>query len=279
MRNQYLLISFCTIFGAFLWTSSTGGAGNVQGADLTGSPLGTGSCNGCHSGGNFAPSVSAELLDGTTLVNQFQPGKAYTLRVRINASGSPARYGFQAVALSGADNVKAGTFGTAPAGFRKTVLQNREYVEHSSPRSANTLEIQWTAPATSTESVRFYVSGIAANNNGSSSGDGSARLSQPLQINPMVTSSRESFEGKLGLKILGNPFQDALNISLNLPNTGLYRFALLGMEGKTYWQKEEWLQTGENTLHLEIQKFPPGVYILQVRQGRALISTAKVNRK
>lgn len=279
MRNRYIVVSFCTIFGAFLWMSSTGGVANVQGADLTGSPLGDGFCSGCHSGGNFSPSISAELLDAGVAVSQYQPGKSYTLRIRVNASGSPARYGFQAVALSGADNVKAGSFGTAPTGFRKTNLQDREYVEHSSPRSANTLEIQWTAPASSGESVRFYVSGIAANNNGSSSGDGSARLSQPLQINPMVTSTREPFTNKIALKILGNPIENNLNISLQIPETGQYRFALLGIEGKTYWQKSEWLQTGENKLQWALPTFPPGVYILKIEQGKGVIGTAKIVRR
>jgi hypothetical protein len=279
MRNQYIILSFCTILGAFLWMSSTGGAANVQGADLTGSPLSSGFCSGCHSGGNFSPSVSAELLDAGVAVSQYQPGKSYTLRIRVNTAGSPARFGFQAVALSGADNVKAGTFGTAPSGFRKTVLQDREYVEHSSPRASNTLEIQWTAPAASGESVRFYVSGIAANNNGSSSGDGSARLSQPLQINPMVTSTRESQATKLALKILGNPIEHNLNISLNIPETGQYRFSLLGIEGKTYWQRGETLQSGENRLQWELPQFPSGTYILKVEQGKNLVGTVKVIRK
>ncbi len=279
MRNQYIIISFCTILGAFIWMSSTGGVANVQGADLTGSPLGSGFCSGCHSSGNFSPSISAELLDAGVAVSQYQPGKSYTLRVRVNASGTPARYGFQAVALSGTNNVKAGTFGTAPTGFRKTVLQEREYVEHSSPRSGNTLEIQWTAPASSGESVRFYVSGIAANNNGSSSGDGSAHLSQPLQINPMVTSTRESLASKLGLKILGNPIGQDLNIALNIPESGRYQFSLLGIEGKTYWQKGEWLQTGEHKLQWELPLSPPGVYFLKVEQGRGVIGTSKIVRR
>ncbi len=279
MRNQYLILSFCTILGAFLWMSSTGGVANVQGADLTGSPLSGGFCSGCHSGGNFSPSISVELLDAGVAVAQYQPGKSYTLRVRVNASGSPARYGFQAVALSGANNVKAGSFGTAPTGFRKTVLQDREYVEHSSPRSTNTLEIPWTAPTTGGESIRFYASGIAANNNGSSSGDASARLAQPLQINPMVTSTRESLLSKLALRIQGNPIENNLNISLQIPQTGQYQFSLLGIEGKTYWQKSEWLPTGENTLQWEIPSFPTGAYFLKVEQGNRMVGTAKVFRK
>lgn len=278
MRNNYILLFFALLFGALLWSSSTGGAANVQGADLTGSPLGGGSCNGCHSGGSFAPLISAELLDGTTVVSQYQPGKAYTLRVRVNANGTPARYGFQAVALTGADNIKAGTFGTAPTGFRKTTLQGREYVEHSSPRTSNTLEIPWTAPTTAGEGVRFYVSGIAANNNGSSSGDASARLASPLQITPMVTSVRESVVRSLNLQVLGNPLDEELRLVLNNPEAGQFRFSLMSVDGRSFWSVQQWLQEGEQLLQWEVGQVPAGIYLLNVENKKGAGAVRIVRR-
>lgn len=79
-------------------------------------------------------------LDAGTPVTQYLPNKSYTLRVRLTAgNGSPSRYGFQAVALTGTANSAAGTFGTAPTGFRKTTIVGRTYIEHNTPRTMNTM--------------------------------------------------------------------------------------------------------------------------------------------
>ena len=84
MKNNLLF----TILGlsclAFLFYDASGGVGAIQNADRTGSPLTSGNCASCHSGGNFNTSVAVELLDGDTPVATYQPEQNYTLRVTVN---------------------------------------------------------------------------------------------------------------------------------------------------------------------------------------------------
>lgn len=268
MNKRTLYTTIAAVTALLLWLANAAGSGNVQGIDRTGSPLSPGACNACHSGGNFAPTVTAELLDAGTPVTQYQPNKNYTLRVRVTAAnGSPARYGFQAVALTGSANSAAGTFGTAPTGFRRTTIVSRTYVEHSTPRTNNTMDFPWTSPATLGEEIRFFAAGIAANNNSNSSGDAGAQLSAPLVVTPLVSSSNDIAAQKFGLKIWGNPIGDQLRISMQAPVSGDYRFALTSLNGSVLWNREMYLAQGEHKLSFPAETLPGGVYVLQIFNG------------
>ena len=156
---------------AWALLSNSGGAAAVQNVDRTSSPLGVGSCGSCHSGGNYSPVISVELLDNNTVVNKYSPGKLYQVKVSIAAGNNPRGYGFQLVSLSGSNNIQGGIFGNAPAGFNKINLDSRVYVEQSSTRSSGSFVIPWTAPPVGTGSVRFYSAGVAVNGSGGSGGD------------------------------------------------------------------------------------------------------------
>lgn len=183
--------------------SNSGGAAAVQSVDRTSSPLGVGSCGSCHSGGNYSPVISAELLDNNAVVSKYSPGKQYQVRVTIVAGNNPRGYGFQLVSLSGNNNVQGGSFGTAPAGFNKVTLDNRVYVEQSSTRSSGTFVIPWTAPVVGTGSVRFYSAGVAVNGSNGSGGDSHVQAALPLTVtedltNISLSSSAVSFPSSGG---------------------------------------------------------------------------------
>ena len=108
---------------AWALLSNSGGAAAVQNVDRTSSPLGVGSCGSCHSGGNYSPVISVELLDNNTVVSKYSPGKLYQVKVSIAAGNNPRGYGFQLVSLSGNNNIQGGIFGNAPAGFNKINLE------------------------------------------------------------------------------------------------------------------------------------------------------------
>ncbi|MDP4579978.1 MAG: hypothetical protein NWT07_04715, partial [Saprospiraceae bacterium] len=167
---------------AWALLSNSGGAAAVQNVDRTSSPLGVGSCGSCHSGGNYSPVISVELLDNNTVVNKYSPGKLYQVKVSIAAGNNPRGYGFQLVSLSGNKNIQGGIFGNAPAGFNKINLDNRVYVEHSSTRSSGSFVIPWTAPPVGTGSVRFYSAGVAVNGSGGSGGDSHVQAALPVTI-------------------------------------------------------------------------------------------------
>jgi hypothetical protein len=275
--NNKLYTFFAAALAISLWVANSAGPGNVQGIDRTGSPLSPGACDACHSGGNFGPSITAELFDGATQVTHYQANKNYTLRVRVNTTVNASRYGFQAVALTGTANVNAGSFGTAPSGFRRSTIQNRQYAEHASSRTSNTMEFPWTSPATLGEDVRFYAAGLAANNNGGSNGDAAARLSQPLVISPMTSSSEIKLTTKPGLRLLGNPVSDRLHVALDIPEAGNYRISLLQLQGSPVWTNELLLSEGVQNMSWDVAELPGGVYLLLVesRSGRAIVKVVK----
>ena len=122
--SNILKVSFISLMigSAFFFLSNAGGAGNAQGADRTGSPLGIGTCGSCHDGGNFSPVINVTLLEVDKQVTQYIPGKLYQIKVTIEAKNNPKEYGFQLVALSGSNHQQAGIFGdwihlTLPVGI------------------------------------------------------------------------------------------------------------------------------------------------------------------
>jgi hypothetical protein len=268
MNKRTLYTTTAVVTAIFLWIANAAGPGNVQGTDRTGSPLSPGACGACHSGGNFAPSITAELLDAGTPVTQYQPNKSYTLRVRLTAgNGSPSRYGFQAVALTGTANSAAGTFGTAPTGFRKTTIVGRTYVEHSTPRTMSTMDFPWTSPATLGEEIRFFAAGLAVNNNNNTAGDEGAALAMPLVVTPLVSSSNELAAAHFDLKVLGNPIGEQLRIQMQAKSSGEYRFTLMALDGRTFWNRAMNLAQGDHQMSFDAANLPQGIYLLQVFNG------------
>ncbi|NUO00698.1 MAG: T9SS type A sorting domain-containing protein [Saprospiraceae bacterium] len=272
MKFQFIYTFFALSLGAYLFMGSGTGAGANQSIDLTGSPLGGGVfCSFCHSGGNFSPSLSVQVLDNGTAVTAYEPGKTYTLRVAVTAgAGSPLRYGFMAVALAGATNQSAGTFGTPPTGIRKTTISNREYVEHNTPSLANTFTIDWTAPAAGTGDVRFYSAGNATNNNNGSSGDSAVRLTSPLTLTEMTTSNLPTTELFRQLSAWPNPVSDELNLRIVTANSGLYKMDVLDAQGNRVRSEQVQLAAGENNLRRDWNDSAPGVYFVQFSDGEGL---------
>ncbi len=141
---------------------------------------------GCHTG-------TALNAGGGNVALTFPNGLTYTpgqkIRVRVTITDSAARvYGFQATSrlASNLSRGQAGTFTIVSTaylvlcedGSERPTSTNTckataplEYVEHSRPNSANFFEFDWTPPATNLGNIMFYVSGNAANGNGSQSGD------------------------------------------------------------------------------------------------------------
>ncbi|NJN77443.1 MAG: hypothetical protein HC803_03220 [Saprospiraceae bacterium] len=109
----------------------------------------------------------------TTPVTNYMPGTTYDLKVTIaHASGAPAGYGFQMVALKNSTNTSTGTWTTPGSNTQIATAGTRSYVEHGGGASAsNIFTTKWVAPASGTGNVTFYSAGNAVNGNGGTSGD------------------------------------------------------------------------------------------------------------
>lgn len=160
--------------GVLMMNNASGPANSSNGSRVNAS-FSSGYCNssGCHSGGNFSPTMSVQLLSGTTPVTTYSANTNYTLRITISASNtnSSTRYGFQIASVQTSSNNGVNNWGTLPSGTRSSNLSGRTHVEHSTPSASNVFNIPWTSPATSTGSITFYAAGNVVNGNSSVSGD------------------------------------------------------------------------------------------------------------
>lgn len=276
LKLIYTLFAFSAL--ALLFLNNSAGPAEVQGQDRTGSPLSIAPCQACHSSGAFSPTPQLQVLDNTAPVTTYEPGKLYKVRVTVNASGDPAGYGFQTVALSGTGNVQAGDFMNPGADVQITPLNGREYPEHNKRSSTNTFEVDWEAPAAGTGEVRFYAAVVAANGMNGSDGDGSSFLSSPITLTEAVSSTTEANELFEAFTIFPNPVSNELNLRIQSPSQSEYQLRLLDIQGRTALSRPIALSTGEQVHSLDVSQLPAGVYTLQITDGKRVSSRKVVKR-
>lgn len=275
-----------TIFAAslvlVLGLNNAAGPGTVQGTDRTGSPLSPATCaaSGCHTSNSFSPTIAATLLkDDTLAVTEYEPGEQYKLQLVTTAgSGNPLRYGFQTVALKDSlANTSAGTFGTPPTGFKKVTLSGRVYIEHSSPRTKDTLTIAWTAPAAGSGKVRFYASGIAANGNGSSTGDGTASLgNNPLIVNELIVAGVRSTPLFSSFEVLPNPVTDLLTLRMVNDQSKACQILIADGNGRILGKQNATIPAGESIQQFDFSSFQTGIYLVSITDGRRYSTTKAI---
>jgi|GEM_PF-2890455 len=183
--KKYILIT--TIVAAIVSLSMmspmrSGGTAAVISQGNTGAPRDNGfTCIGCHFSGNYGLTTQEiRLIDTATSleVNAYQPGKIYDVEVRVlkgKQSAFPQAYGFQATAL-GPDTTSVGEWLNPSGVVQFTTIDDavgrpRTYAEHGSASFSSTFNMQWQAPWSATDTVKFYFIGNAVNLNGGTSGD------------------------------------------------------------------------------------------------------------
>jgi len=176
-----LIAAFCALFILFELNSSPAGAfssgpfASRSGAPaLGGFPQET-SCVECHTG-------TVNSGGGTLTITapaSYSPGQSVTVTVTINQTGR-ALFGFELTAL----NDQGQKTGDLVSNDGRTQLVNgmggfagRQYIQHSfsgivaNTPNQNSWTFTWKAPAQNAGRVTFYASGLAADANGSVSGD------------------------------------------------------------------------------------------------------------
>lgn len=165
-----LLLTAATLI-ITLSSNKDGAAKN--GERVTGAPFDNRqTCANCHSGGNFGATAFAKLYKAdSTLASTYVPNQNYYLVIIFrNTSGNP-KNGFQTTCATSPGNVNYNGWRTLPAGTANRVLAGRNYVEHTTPLTLDTVIIPWKAPAAGTGSVTFYTAQNFVNGNNSENGD------------------------------------------------------------------------------------------------------------
>lgn len=159
-------------------------------------------CTDCHSPSGGTATVTVTFPSGLT----YSPGVTQRLRVTVSETGK-VRWGFQLSART-ASNLSAQAGDLNPVDTLTGVLCGNsaaktaagcptnaplEFIEQTSAGTqagtANSAfwDIDWTPPATNVGNVQIYVAGLAANGNGSNSGDDTATANYTLT--PATTST------------------------------------------------------------------------------------------
>lgn len=266
MRAIYMLSLLLS--GAIIFLGSSSGPGAVQGQDRTGGPLANGFCGNCHAAGAFNPSMSLELLKDGNAVMGYMPGETYTMRVTITADAGAQVYGFQAVALSGDDNVQAGSW-TPPMGTRVTPLNGRDYIEHNQRSESNIFEVEWTAPANGVGNISFYSASVSANNMSGSGGDGATRLENPVVLNDLTVSTNDLPELANSINIFPNPVADQLNLQVEVEEATDAELTIYNGLGQPMLRRAIQLGVGNNQEQMDLSNFPTGHYSVEIRNREA----------
>jgi hypothetical protein len=171
MKLRLLFVLFSCGLAWFVLSSRSGGLAAAGNQDRSGSPVSSGQCSNCHSGGSFNAQASITVRDGGgNAVTSYIPGNSYTIELVISGSGANG-YGSQLSVLDASNN-NAGTFGSAiTSNTQVSTLFGRSLLEHSGISASGVFQANWTAPSAGTGTITLYANGIAVNGNGGTSGD------------------------------------------------------------------------------------------------------------
>ncbi len=267
-------IFYTCLFGLLaliLLQSNAGGRADVGNSGATLAPGdGNTTCASsfCHGTTNFNPQMTIEVFDlESNPITSYIPGENYTVKLTTVASGSPAGYGFQMLAVDSNDGVYNGWDGSSlPGQTQITTLAGRDYVEQTSLRTSNVAEIVWTAPQVGSGDITFYGASLAANGNGSPGGDGGTTTNVSL---PENESSNTSDLNNLILSTYPNPVQDMVRVDYDRSSIAIQTLVLTDINSNRVTQVS-------NQDALSMSGLISGIYILHITTSEGLHQAEKI---
>ena len=170
MKKSLLFIPTCIGLAIFFYPTTSNS--NVSGSPggKTGSPTDGTSCTGCH----YAGTGTGATITTNIPSSGYIPNQVYTITANINQSGIN-KFGFEITAEEANFlSAKKGTFLVTDSNETK-FTNNNTAITHkvggTSGSNAKSWSMDWEAPNTGTGAVTFYGSFMAANGNGTNSGD------------------------------------------------------------------------------------------------------------
>ena len=170
MKKSLLLIPICIGLAIFFYptTSNSNASGSPGGK--TGSPTDGASCTGCH----YAGVGTGATITTNIPSSGYVPNQVYTVTANINQSGIN-KFGFEITAEeANFGSAKTGNFLVTNSNETKFV-NNNDAITHkaggTSGSNSKSWSMDWEAPNTGTGAVTFYGSFMAANGDGTNSGD------------------------------------------------------------------------------------------------------------
>jgi hypothetical protein len=236
---------------------------------------GESSCTSCHNG--TANSGIGSIYMTSSMTNfQYVPGMMYTINVVIKYTGR-SHYGMDVEALNSA-NASVGTITCTNTAYtqKQTSSNGRVNLTHKSGgivhADSAVYSFNWTAPATNVGNVTFYYCGVAANNNGSESGD------NVYYGNHVVTPSTVGIEENTplasGLDVHANAANHSIAISFDATQAATTQVMVFDLTGKVVAELNAGkTNAGKVNLNIDLPgNINNGIYIVNVLNGGQQLS-------
>ena len=275
MKKKLLSIASVGLLATIVLSSYQGGTHTTLG-NRTQSQGGTTGCFNCHGNQNSATTVTLTLMDGSTVVTEYEPGKTYyIIMAGSNTNSTQGKYGFQ-LTCANASGAAGGSFNTN--GITGVAARaNNTFLEHSTPLNGTPVSggveygsqlLKWTAPAAGTGTVKFYAVLNAVNgNNGSDAGD-QWNFGSSASITERATTSVKNINQLKGVTLFPNPSNGDLTVELGNTTPGKYTFQLTDMTGRVLQSSEALLGSGTNQHKADVSALSTGIYLMKVTNGQ-----------
>lgn len=273
-KLNFLMALMISASGLLILQSASGGRAAVGGQNRTGSPIASGTCAACHSGGNFSPSSSAVITNSSgTAVTSYIPGETYTVTYTVTGTGASG-YAMQASFLD-ANNANTGDFLSATsANTQLSTAGGIEFLEHQGTQTTGVFVGTWEAPAAGTGTVTLYGVGLAVNANGGTSGD---QVTPAIQVALTEDNSTNvnTIEGEIALfDVYPMPNQGTFTLKNN-GQANAFQVQLVNMAGQVVGMEQLNLDQGAAQT-LNFPNLIPGVYTIilegeNLRQAQQMV--------
>ena len=230
-----------------------------------------GDCTQCHA--DFAVnsgSGSIAITSVPTLAGGYYPDSVYTVTVTVSQVGD-SLFGFDFEALLNA-TTNGGTLSLlTPSTDVKTKADESTAITDvvhtgtgNNTKNSHAFSFYWTAPATGTGTVTFYTSGLAANDDGSTSGDYCYTTSMPLAQNTVGIA--ETVAKDYNLSVFPNPSSDNLNVKFSLKGISSVNMDIIDITGRKVADLiSENGMNGEVNKTFNISSYAKGIYFVRLK--------------
>lgn len=233
---------------------------------------GNATCTSCHSGTAILATTQASITSNIPAAG-YTPGTQYVITATVTYAGR-STFGFE-VSPQNSAGTKLGTIGLISSSTTKTVSSGKYITQTQAGATgttgSHTWTFNWTAPAAGSGAVTFYGAFLAANGNGSSSGDQTYKTS--YTVAEAVASGVNELEANTNALTVIN-LSNALHISYNAQSAASSNVELYNLNGTLVGSSSfDKQNAGKVELNFDLnQNLSTGIYIVKVQQGTQVLT-------
>jgi hypothetical protein len=246
---------------AFLLMSGIASAHNSYTGNYSGSPGHSSCASSCHGGSAGTATVSG-------FPATYVPGQNYTIILRHN--GGARIVNFNATTRLGSTTTVAGTFAAIQ---NATLYTGADGGVYASPHSIDSVLFRWTAPATGSGTVNFYLAsyqGTTSSSNGQSTRITLTATESTTEVRDPAANQPEGFWLAQNYP---NPFNPSTTVNFSVPRGGrttIRIFNALGAEVATIL--DGWTEAGLHSIRWNAAGLTSGIYFMQLQSGGSIES-------